>query len=243
MLVLITTVREPVRPLQESKPSALATLRTIWADRTLVHIMAITTLVNVVAAGVASWTPSLIIRSHGLDLTAVGLALGLAVAPVAAIGTVLAGLYSDRLRARPQLILATMALAAFLIIPAIAVAALASSIWVALAALGVQAGLHAIVLTAGYGLALGRVAPGIRGTTSAVMQVASNLIAFGSGPLIVGLLSDALVPSLEAASLRYAIAMFAAVNLWTVLHCLLARRGVVLEAPGAVEPATSRGAP
>jgi MFS family permease len=88
---------------------------------------------------------------------------------------------------------------------------------------------HAVVNTPGYAVALSLAPAELRGTTTAVMQVASNLLGYGIGPQLIGVLSDALKASSGADSLRYGLAIFVFVNLWAVAHLLRAaywmRRG------------------
>ena len=56
-------------------------------------------------------------------------------------------------------------------------------------------------------LAVSLVAPDRRAITSTVMLIAQTLLAFAVGPLIIGRVSDAWVPTYGAESLRHALAL------------------------------------
>jgi len=59
--------------------------------------------------------------------------------------------------------------------------------------------------------------PNMRAMSSAILFLVLNLIGLGCGPLAVGLISDALTPSLGSDALRYAIAGVSFVGLFSML--------------------------
>jgi MFS family permease len=61
------------------------------------------------------------------------------------------------------------------------------------------------------------VSPNMRAMSSAILFLVLNLIGLGCGPLVVGLISDALTPSLGSDALRYAIAGVSFVGLLSML--------------------------
>jgi MFS family permease len=64
----------------------------------------------------------------------------------------------------------------------------------------------------------------LRGSTTAILQVLSNLIGFGIGPLVGGVLSDLLRPQFGDDSLRYALGIYVFLILWAVAHLLRASK-------------------
>jgi hypothetical protein len=62
----------------------------------------------------------------------------------------------------------------------------------------------------------------MRATVSAIMLFILNLIALGLGPLAVGALSDALKPTFDNDSLRYALMFTSLINVWAAAHYWLA---------------------
>ncbi len=53
-----------------------------------------------------------------------------------------------------------------------------------------------------------------------------TIIGLGLGPLLTGVISDALVPSFGARALGYALVLVGLVNLWSGLHYWLAAKTV-----------------
>ena len=64
---------------------------------------------------------------------------------------------------------------------------------------------------------------------SAVLLFALNLIGLGLGPTIVGILNDALAPRFGDDAIRYSLLLISLLNLWGVVHSLLAARTVRAE--------------
>ncbi|MGD9979072.1 MAG: MFS transporter [Hyphomonadaceae bacterium] len=226
VLVLLATVREP--PRQEEKPPTPSdAYKAIFANKPLVHLIAATTIVNVVAPGFMMWFPSLLIRSGGLEIGSVGLAIAFTAAPVGIISTILAGHMTEKIATdRPERMARYMALFAVLNVPSIMLAVATSNAAWLLVGFAIHLLLHMFMSTPGYAMCLGLVAPTARGTTGALMQVLSNLIGFGLGPMVGGVLSDLLRPQFGADSLRYAMAIYGLLSLWAAYHHL--RAGALL---------------
>jgi MFS family permease len=222
MLVLIFTVREPVRQTVQTG-SPLVAFKTIAKSPILIHLIAALTLANVVAPGISSWVPSFLIRTHHMDMGSVGLTLAATIYPFSTLATILAGMATDKFAARNVAAMyKVMAGAAFLIVPIVIVGVLSGSLWVALAMFCIQHVLHMFISTPGHALIMGYVPSNMRGTTAAILQVLSNLIGFGVGPMVGGALSDALQPMFGDQSLRYALAIFVFLSLWPCAHLLRA---------------------
>ena len=86
----------------------------------------------------------------------------------------------------------------------------------------VQSFLHMFVSTPGYAMCMNLAAPQLRGTTAAILQVLSNLIGFGIGPMVGGVLSDLFRPYVGDDSLRYALGIYVFLILWAVYHLIKA---------------------
>lgn len=251
-VTLLLTVREPKRgqsdassanPDTQSALPLRQALATITSQRSVVHLIMGMTISSTVAAGCMVWLPALLMRSHGASVQSAGISVGFGVATFAAISSLLSGHLADRLTARAfHRIPLLCALAAFLMIPATAGGALTDAYALVLAGFALMSVAAVAVTTPGYALCLSLAPARVRGTTIAVLQVAGNLAGFGAGPQIVGILSDALVPLTGAAhSLRYALAVFALLNLWAVFHLLRAAKW--LRRPGPETTIAPDGAP
>jgi len=139
------------------------------------------------------------------------------------MASVFSGMYSDRLGVRsPESIPKVTALAALMTIPCIAYAALTGHYWVVIALFAAKTVAHVFVNTPGYALTVSLAAPQVRGTTTAVLQVLSNLFGYGAGPQLIGLLSDGLHSWAGADSLRYGLAIFVFLNIWSAVHFMRA---------------------
>lgn len=231
-VLLLLTVREPARQSVE-RISPLGAFKHIGRNPALVHLIIALTIANVVAPGLSSWLPSLLIRSYGVDVGQAGLILAFAIYPFSTAASIIAGMATDRFAAkRMQPALRLMAGAAFLIVPIILIGVLTHSFAVTLTCFAVQHVLHMFINTPGYAMAMTFVPSNMRGTTAAILQVLSNLIGFGVGPIVGGALSDALAPRFGAESLRYAMAIFVFLSFWGCAHMLRAA-ALVSRSPAA----------
>lgn len=222
IILLLATVREPQRQTEERSGSFFEGLRQIGANATLVHLIGATTIANVVAPGISIWLPSLLMRAGGQDIGWTGLAIALTTAPIGMIGTLLAGAVSEKIgAANPARMTQIMAFLAFLYIPSILIA-VSGGPWIMLAGFCAHLFFHMFVSTPGYALCLNISPPNLRGSTTAILQVLSNLIGFGVGPLVGGVLSDMLKPQFGDDSLRYALGIYVFLILWAVFHLLRA---------------------
>jgi MFS family permease len=64
----------------------------------------------------------------------------------------------------------------------------------------------------------------LRGMGMAGMMFASNLLGVGAGPLLIGLLSDALTQSLGDEALRYAMIISTSIIGWAAIHFFFAAK-------------------
>jgi MFS family permease len=230
-VVLFMTVREPLRGAGDATagvaavkaPPLAESLKLLWSNRTIVHLIIGLTLANTVAAGVAVWLPALLMRNHGATIQTAGLSIAFGIATFAALASLCGGMVADKVGAKmPDAVPRIAALAALVTIPCIIYGAMTSIYMVVIMAFAFKTVAHVLVNTPGYALTLSLAPPQIRGTTMAVLQVLGNLFSYGIGPQLVGSLSDALQPLAGTNSLRYSVAIFALINLWSMAHLLRA---------------------
>ncbi len=235
MLLVLTTVREPLRgsaedhakvPVKnETAPSFGETLRLIASQSAQRHAIAGIVLAMCVAAGLGAWQAPFLIRTFGVDLRAAGLSLAFAVATAGAAGAWFGGWLAGRMgQGDTARIPKLTAFAIFMTIPAALCAIFAGSFAQAIAGFAVQNFFVAMTVSTGYGLCLSLSGPRTRGTTMALLQVLSNVVGYGVGPQIVGLLSDHLPHAAHGGSLVYALALLNLISVWAVLHLLIAAR-------------------
>jgi predicted MFS family arabinose efflux permease len=165
-----------------------------------------------------------LMRVHGMSLTEAGVGYGLANGTIGVVGLLLAGVFVDRLSPRspcaPIWLIAGLALFGVpvsilgLVVPVGQVAL----ILLALSFLPVAVYLTPVVS------AILRITPvDMRATASAVLMMFAGVFG-GIGPLVTGMISDALHPSLGARSLAWGLASFpAGLVLAAVLYLVAAR--------------------
>lgn len=215
-LLVALTIAEPKRaaPLQAS--NMLQDVGHVWRLPGF-SMLAIAGSVTAIATyGLGNWTPSFLMRTHGLSLVQTGLLMGSVGALSGIIGAVLSGVMCDRLSQRdkrwqcwlPALgALGTAPLmAAFLLWPESETFDVAgSSIPVAMLFTflgGIVAGFW---IGPTYAAIQTIAPPTMRTQASAVFLFLFNLLGLGLGPLLIGMLSDMLQPTYGTDGLRYAM--------------------------------------
>jgi MFS family permease len=158
------------------------------------------------------------IRQHGMDVRTAGISIGIGVGLATAIGATAGGLLSDLvgrrgLRWRP-LCIAGVLLAA---LPLFAGGLFAGAATLALVLLSAGAAVNSMQFGPTFALIQGLVQPAMRGTTTSLSYLANNLIGYGCGPLLVGVMSDRLHATAGPQSLRFALCavmVFQFVGIW-----------------------------
>lgn len=213
-LVLLLTVREPVRGSADDRPveapagasSFFGTIAFLWRIKLVRQAIIAAGFSSVPTYGITVWAPAFAARNFGVGSAEVGSLLGTAIAVLGGTAMIVAGLVTDRLARRGlsgalRLFGCLLALACLLL---------------ALAPFAGNFHLFIALLAAGYALILTyppviwlilqtRSPPAMRATSSAVMLLAINLIAAVPAPLLIGMASDQLRPWLGAQSLQVAL--------------------------------------
>lgn len=229
-IIVLIFLKEPPRPQGlSSEPVSLGeTVRCMAGNPATRHLLAGNSLAGFVSYGLILWVPSFLVRSHGLAPAQVGLTLALSTGVGGALGAVLSGRVSDwagkhGLAWRPW----SIAIAKLLCVPLLLGFLLSDSIVVAMAFYIIPAVIGGFFLAPTAALVQQLVDVRMRAVAAAILSFLINIVGMGMGPQGVGLLSDALAPSLGASSLRYALAAFVCVNLWSAFHFW--RAGTVLK--------------
>jgi predicted MFS family arabinose efflux permease len=231
--LVVRTIREPRRggdiavgkqtATVSAPPSLAVALKTLWSRRAALHLIVACTIANMVAAGLSTWLPALLIRNHGADLRTVGMTIAFGIAPLAALGSLLSGRLVDAIKVRNRARVATfLAVCTAITIPAAASGIMSASIAGVVIAFAVQGIAHVCLVGPSYAAVMERVPAETRGITAAVMQVSSNVLGFGVGAQVVGVGSDLLHASAGDQSLRLAMLGFCFVNLLAIAHYLRA---------------------
>ncbi len=238
-LLIFLTLREPVRGVldhsggkAQRQPLGLRQgAAYVLRRRGLMHCMAGIILSAATVSAMSIWMVTFLTRFHGLDLARAGMVAGIGLGIFGSLGGIACGFIADRLNkgsaalapGRSALLCATTALLAIVFGM---VAVLAQSTLVAVGFMFV----YALFKTAHNGpanaLMLGLVGSHVRGFSVSTLQIGTNLVSWGMGPLVVGLLSDYIG---GPQSLRWALAITLLINAWAVAHYLLAARHVAAD--------------
>jgi predicted MFS family arabinose efflux permease len=233
VLVLLLTVREPERGLSDDTAAGPAaqplsqSLRFIVSQRSLIHLIAGTALTVFVVSGIGTWSASFFIRIHGFSTAGIGPILAISTGVVGFIGTLAGGMIADRLGRRDDRRRCwALAVAALLTAPLITACVLVPSATASII-------FYTLYVLASFfwygpvnGLCQSLVDVRMRATISSVVYLTGNLLGFGLGSQIIGLLSDWLTARFGVESLRYGMLIAALFSLWAALHFYLAARTV-----------------
>jgi predicted MFS family arabinose efflux permease len=221
-LLLLLTVRSPQRA---ASLSSVPTQQDGWVN-TLIELFRMPSFLCLVLAGgaaaiagyaIGTWSPSFLIRSHGLNLQQAGFLVGVVGGTGATIGTLTCGIVTDRLARRDAgWQIGVPLLGTLISIPF----ALAYFLWPQGTAFNVgnvaipQAFLFYSAF-AFFGVwwatpclsAITHLFPATRlAQATSIFLMSMTLLGVGIGPLLVGMLSDFFVKGMGAESLRYALA-------------------------------------
>lgn len=193
-------------------------MRDLWRSRAFMRITVAGLMLGFAGYGIGIWTPSFLVRSHGLSLKDAGVVMGLLGGLAAVVGSLTAGWLSDRLAERdPRWRLGVPILGCALALPAGLLFYLlpAGGHW----NMGGTVVPHAIVAYLVFGVttvwwmapvyaALADIVPAQRRTTAmAVFNLGLTMIGGGLGPLVIGVLSDLIQPQFGAEALRWSLAL------------------------------------
>ena len=155
--------------------------------------------------GLAVWTPSVLVRSFGMDLIPAGNFLASLLLIGGCTGVFMGGWFADRLGRLDRAWYARLPTIAWLITaPTFALGLMAPSPWIAWPLLLIPNALNILWLGPVTTAVQHLVPPPMRATASASFLLINNLIGLGVGPLLIGGISDALKSAYGIESLRYA---------------------------------------
>ena len=218
-LLLALTAYAPrphITPTTAARESFLSTLRSLIKTPSYVLVVVAGSCAAVTGYAIGTWTPSFLIRSHGISLTEAGILLGLGGGLMSVAGTLTCGWLTDRLvRRNAGWQLGTALLGTLLSIPF----GVLFYLWPAgsLFTLGSIDVPVAFVIYLGFaffgiwwsvpcfGAMTHLIHPSKMAQGTALFMMGVTLFGVGLGPLVVGILSDILERSIGAEALRYAL--------------------------------------
>ena len=199
-LIVWRTIKEPPRGYTD--PAALQGLEKVSFKEALAvlskkpayrHIVFGATLASFVGYGVGQFTTSFLLRTHGLTIQQASLLYGIVLGIMAAIGVFSSGWLADKMSKKyPNALSWLPALGMGASVPLYAFGFLMESLWLAVPALMLAAMIHYFYLGPMYAVSGGVVDSRMRATSVAITLFVVNLIGYGLGPPVIGVLSTAL---------------------------------------------------
>jgi MFS family permease len=175
--------------------------------------------------GLATWVASILIRSFDMSLIGAGRFLGSLLLIGGTAGVFLGGLLADRLGSKDRRWYAWLPAIAWLITaPLYALGLMVENLTLVWLLLVIPNALNILWLGPITTAVQHLVEPSKRATASAAFLLINNLIGLGVGPLLIGLISDALKSTYGVESLRYAAMGVLVFYLVAALLALIAAR-------------------
>ena len=233
-ILVRVTLREPPRGHSEGRveddevetaPTIFDVLSFLLAQPSFRHIAAGATLVSFVGYGAVAWLPPFLVRSHGMEVGDIGLALALIIGIAGGLGTYGAGLLADKWgQGDVRWYMWVVAIAGVAAFPFGFSVYLVDDLAIALALFIVPAAAGSLYLGPSLAMTQGLAPLKMRAAASALLLFILNIIGLGLGPQAVGIVSDLLEPTYGVESLRYALLVMTPFGLWGAIHFYLAAR-------------------
>ncbi len=213
-LIFLYTVKEPVRGATDSMKSVTAgethsfiqVVKILYSKKTFVYLALASGLHVFCIYGLINWEPSFLARLHGMQNAEIGVVLGLIFGITGALGTFAGGYVTDYLGKKDKRwYLKGPAFAILISIPTVVGTLFCQDTFYSLFFLGICSFLYSTYLGPSIAVAHMLVPASMRALTSAIYFLVINLLGLGLGPLVVGIISDLLTPSLGIESLRWAM--------------------------------------
>jgi MFS family permease len=236
-LLFYASVKEPGKGATDKDATAAnrshslrEVLKLLYSTKTFVYL-ALGSALNVFCIyGLINWAPSFLQRLHGMKNSEAGAVLGLIYGIGGAIGSFTGGLLTDHFGKKDKRwYLKVPAYAIIIVIPFAAGAIFLQDTFFSLTCLALCASLQGIYLGPSLAVAHSLVPASMRALTSAIFFLMINLIGLGFGPLVVGVISDLLKPSLGNESLRWAMSIILIVSVASVTLFFVSARKIVVD--------------
>ncbi|MES2120102.1 MAG: MFS transporter [Pseudomonadota bacterium] len=226
--VMLYFVRDVPKRARDSEAAPLGHVFPLLARKPAFWLLALAASCSSLAGyGLAVWTPSVLMRSFGLDLISTANFLASILLVGGCAGVFAGGWLADRLGQSDRRWYARLPAFAWLVTaPAWAIGLMAPSLWIGWPLLLIGNALNILWLGPVTAAVQHLVPPRMRATASAAFLLINNLIGLGAGPLLMGRISDALKASRGADALRDAAILCLGFYPLAALLALLAARSL-----------------
>jgi predicted MFS family arabinose efflux permease len=233
-LLVRFTIDEPERGQSEGKvdsrdrPGIPTVAQFLLARRSFIHLALGSALAAFNGYAVISFFPTFLYRTHGMDLAAIGVWLGLILGIAGGLGFAGGGYVADRLgRYGARYSLRGVAVATMIGWLFHFFVYLATDEYWSLGFFIIPAVFANFYLATTFAQVQGLVGLRMRAVASALLLFILNIIGLGLGPQAAGILSDLQTPALDVEAMRYSLLIVGAVTApWSALHFVLAARHI-----------------
>ena len=238
-LIAATTTREPKRGAAEARSdtgehSLGEVIRYLKSRRAYLHLNASAVLYVATIFGFNVWGPAFLMRVHGMTTSEAGLFFGPVTGIAGLLGTLLSGALADRLTQRDVRYAMWIPVGgALAMIPFCVGFLFAPNPVLALTFYGVQVFVGTFWMGPSFWVCQGIARLRMRAMASAVLLLNINLFGMGVGPLLVGVLNDALRTSFGEAGIRYSLLVLCLPVLWAAGHSMAVNRTLAADLAAA----------
>ena len=229
--IIRLVLREPERGrfdppgIEREQQPVGSVLRYMLGLRSYVHLSLAASLHSFAGYGASAWTAIFLIRVHGLDKSEIANTLAPLSGLMGMLGIIASGFAVDWLSKRDvRWYMWLPAITSLIALPFSYGFLLAPNLWLAFALMLPASLLGAVYAAPTWAMVQGLAKPAMRAVASAMTLLVLNLIGFGLGPWLVGILNDRLAVRFGDASVRYSLLIIGAFHIWGALHNWLAAR-------------------
>ena len=225
-LIVRFTVAEPVRGASESRqdtghqPTLVSVIHFLADRRSFLYMAVAAGLSSFVGYSVGNFLPSFIVRSFDMQIASLGLWLGLIYGFAGGFGFFMGGFIADRIGRdghRKALSFVAVAMLVTLVFY-VAVFLTSSPVWCLLLYI-LPAATANVYLAPVLSQTQSLVSLRMRSVASSLVLLIINIIGLAMGPLVTGMISDALEPALGVESMRYSLLSVSVVVLPVAAWC------------------------
>ncbi len=237
-LLVFLTIREPMRGQADvgvldvaklATPRLSVALGYLWKQASFRHMCLAAGLHSLVWYAGSTLNAAFLHRTHGMTSGEAGSWLAL-FAGTGAVGTFLGGYLCDRMSVRTgdrRWYMWLPGYATLVMVPFQFSSYLADSLWVMVPSFVVMVILGSMFFGPSFAMSQGLAPVRMRARATSLVLFIQTLVGLGLGPLVVGMISDYLKPSIgDAQGLRYGLVSVGVVNLWAAFHYFRAARTV-----------------
>ncbi|MEO9944099.1 MFS transporter [Paraglaciecola sp.] len=213
-VVVRLTLKEPARggadmvsdPSVGEKYTFKQTLSYLWKSKAFRYASFAAGFCSFAGYSTLTFIPSFLIRSHGMSVSQVGVALGLIIGISGMIGALTGGYLADKFGKKDmRWYLWVPGIGVLLSLPFSLLALNLDSLNTVLVCIFISNVFMSSYLGPTIAIAHHLVKPSMRAMTSAILFFILNIVGLGCGPMVTGMVSDYLAPEYGVESLRYAL--------------------------------------